>query len=417
MKIGFFTDSYVPGRSGFDNSIETFKQDFEKLGHKVYVFAPLYKNCKDKEHNVLRFNSLKILENPETRLAFPFFPTNRNLKIEEIKLDIVHAHDPFLMGMLGKYVAVQKNIPFFYTHHADYPEYTRVYFKEKFVLPFFANLLTIWFSNLSDAVIAPSYKTKNFLEKNGVKKEIHVVPTGIDINLFKKSLKERDAIRKKLKISDKAFVLIFIGRMSEEKNITFLLEVFRKALEKSKFPLNFIMVGDGQDFKKIKQISKKIKNFPFIRFVGAVSYKDVPKYYQAADVFVFSSLTETQGIVILEAMASELPVVALKDDVYNGIITNKKNGFLITQDPSTRSGQDPSTRSGQDPSVRSGQDKEKTENLFVRRIFELMNNRSLYKRISSANRQTACDFSRKKQAEKLLAIYNKIIEKERENKK
>lgn len=391
MKIGFFTDWYVPEKSGLDSSIETFKKDFEKLGHEVYIFAPSYKGCKDDDPRVLRFKSLKILEKPETRLAYPVAPIASFKKMKRTNLDIVHAHTPFSMGVLGKYLAFVKKIPFLYTHHTDYQEYSKVYFKEKLILPFFANALTSWFSNISDAVIAPSFKIKKFLKEKAVKKKIYVIPTGIDTNLFKESLEEKEKIRKKLKIPKKSFVLLFVGRMGMEKNIEFLLRAFKKLPRKKDSETIFVLVGDGPHLDKFKDLAKEMGIFHFLRFAGAVPRKEIPHYYQAADIFIFSSLTETQGIVVFEAIASGLPIVALEDDIYKNVVINEKNGFLI-----------------------AGKEKNK-EKAFSQKITRLIDDPSLRKKFSFISRQTACRFSREKQAEKLLAVYQKEIKEKIKN--
>jgi Glycosyltransferase len=250
MKIGFFTDSYYPSNSGLVTSIESFRDNIEKFGNEVYVFAPFYKGYKDLNDRVLRFRSIKIIQKPEVRFASPFFPIKYFKKASNLNLDIIHIHTPFAMGFLGKYIAIQNKKPIIYTHHTQYPEYAKFYLKEKFLLPYLAHALTIWFSNFSDAVIAPSYKVKNFLQKNGVKKKIYILPSGINTKIFKKSEKEKQQIKKELKIPSDSKILLFVGRIGKEKNIDFLLKMFKKLLEKTKIPVTLLIVGDGSILKE-----------------------------------------------------------------------------------------------------------------------------------------------------------------------
>ncbi len=388
MKIGFFTDCYLPAGFGVGTSIETFRKSLENLGHEIYIFAPFYKGYKDTNPKVFRFRSLKVIEGSEMRLASPFLPVNSFKEINRLKFDIIHAHTPFTLGFLGKYIASRHKIPLLYTHHTQYPDYAKFYLKEKILLPYLAQVVTTWFSNFSDAVIAPSYKIKKLLREYDVKKTIYILPTGIDTDIFKESPKERKNLREKLDVSFKTKLLLFVGRIGKEKNIEFLINMFKNVLEKSKIPVNLLIVGDGPYLEYFQQLSQKLKINSFIKFTGSVPYKEMPKYYQGADIFVFSSLTDTQGIVILEAMACGLPVVALKDNAFKNIVINNKNSFLINPE-----------------------DNKKEQNIFAQKVLGLLNNPLLYKKFSNNSRQIAQQFSEKKQAKKLLEIYRTLIGK------
>jgi 1,2-diacylglycerol 3-alpha-glucosyltransferase len=135
MKIGFFTDTYLPVVHGVEISIETFRKSLEKMGHKVFIYAPHAPGYKDKNPNVFRFQSIRVIEKPEMRLAFPFLPKDHFGEIIDFKLDIAHAHTPFSMGLLAKYIADHQKIPLVYTHHTHYPEYAKFYLKEKVIAP------------------------------------------------------------------------------------------------------------------------------------------------------------------------------------------------------------------------------------------------------------------------------------------
>jgi len=384
MKIGFFTDAYLPEGFGVQTSIDSFRKNLEDLGNEVYVFAPFFKSYKDANPRVFRFPSLKVIEKPEMRLAYSFLPVKSLEKINKLKFDIIHAHTPFTLGFLGKRVARQQKIPLIYTHHTQYADYAKFYLKEKILLPYIARSLISRFSNKADFVISPSYKIKNFLRELNVKKPIFILPTGIDTGRFGASEKNRTAIRKKLDLSQNAKIVIFVGRMGEEKNIDFILEAFKEVLKRNSQAV-LLMVGDGPHFENLRQNAKNLGIESSVVFTGSIDRKEVPRYYRAADVFVFASLTDTQGIVILEAMASGLPVVALKDDALKGILIPGKNGFFVN--PKNRN----------------------SRIVFAKKILEIFENFPLSKKFEAFALKTASQFSEKKQAGKLLAIYRKLI--------
>ena len=384
MRIGFFTDTYLPAIHGVAISIESFRKALESMGHEVYIYAPEAPGYKDTNPNVFRFKSKRIIKNPEMRFAFDFLPVGRSLReVSRFKLDIVHAHTPFGLGFLAKYISERQLVPLIYTHHTHYPEYAKVYLKEKIFLPYLAKIYTAWFSNLSHAIIAPSLKMKKLLQDYGVRKNvpIHILPTGIDLKIFKKSEKNRLALRKKLNISSKTKILISVSRIGKEKNQEFLLKAFAEIL-KNKDDVLFLMVGGGPFLEKLKKIAQNLKVSNRVIFTGRVPSKEVPSYYSASDIFVFASLTDTQGIVILEALSCGLPVVALKDDAFSDVVSDGKNGFLVKQD---------------------------VPKMFAKKIISLLENPSLCKRFSADGVKTAGKFSDKNLAENLIKIYKTQI--------
>jgi len=383
MKIGFFTDDYLPVTHGVEISVETFKKVLEKKGHQVFVYAPYTPGYKDETPNVFRFHAIKVIRKPEMRLAMPFLPKYKMGSVLDFKLDIAHAHTPFSMGLLAKVIAKHQKIPLVYTHHTHYPEYAKVYLKEKIITPFLARFLSTWYANLADAIIAPSYKIERLLREYGVKKKkpIHILSTGIDLKMFKKSEKNRLNLRKKLKISPETKVLIFVGRMGKEKNAAFLLKVTSEVLKKEPNIL-LLMIGDGSYLISLQKLAENLKIKKKVIFTKAIPHQEIPAYYQAADIFIFSSLTETQGIVMLEAIACGLPVVALADSAFEEIIIGNKNGFLI---------------------------KKPLPRVFAKKVLELIDNPVLCQKFSKASQEIVNNFSEENQTEKLLTIYKNLL--------
>lgn len=386
MKIGFFTDGYLPSVHGVTVSIETFRKNLEKLGHEVFVFAPAHPRYKDTNPRVFRFKSIRAFAKSDTYFALPFLPQKKQLKeILALKLDICHAHSPFNMGFFGKYISSHQDIPLVYTHHTLYSAYAKYYLKESLITPYLARVWSTWFSNLSDLVIAPSPKIKKMLKSYGVKKRIEILPTGIDTDLFKINKSARKKLREKLNISQDTQILIYAGRIVEEKNIHFILESFIK-LSKKKDNVILLLVGPALSTNPyIKKLKEKISQAGIenrVIFTGPIPHKEMPFYYQGSDIFLFASLTDTQGIVILEAEACGLPIVALRDEAFTNIVEENKNCFLV---------------------------KKANPDLFAKKILEILNNKNTWNSFSKRSYQISQKFSEEKQTKKLLKIYKLLL--------
>jgi len=386
MKIGFFTDTYLPAIHGITVSLKSFRKSLEDLGQEVFIFAPRHRGYVDKEPNIFRFRSLRIIRKPEMFFALPFLPVKNFRKIIKIKLDIIHSHTPFSMGFFGKGIAYYQKLPFIYTHHTQYPDYARIYTKERFFIPRLTKHLIKRHSNISSAVIAPSRKIKKVLRGYGVKRPIYVLPTGVDLSIFKPVPQNSQFLKKKLGVSPKTKILLYVGRIAEEKNLRFLIEVFAEIMKRRKDVL-LALVGDGPYLAKLSNLVKSLNLINNVWFIGPVVHEEIPVFYQSSDVFVFSSLTDTQGTVVSEAISCGLPIIALKDDVLRGMIVDGKNGFLVEK-----------------PSVFD----------FAGKILKVLDNNLLYQKFSAASLELADHFSQKKQAARLLDIYKtslKLAEK------
>ena len=169
--------------------------------------------------------------------------------------------------------------------------------------------------------------------------------------------------------------------MGEEKNPAFLLYSLEEILKRFN-NLVLLMVGDGPILEKLKNLALKLKIEKNVIFTGVIPHSKIPQYYQSADLFVFSSQTETQGIVILEAIASGLPVVALKDEAFKEMIIENKNGFLL---------------------------KKASPKMFAKKVLEILKNPSVYKKFSSNSQKISSSFSEENQAKKLIKIYKTLL--------
>lgn len=380
MKIGFFSDTYLPITFGTEISIETFKTWLEKLGHQVFVFAPKY-SISLEEKNVFRFPSIRLIKSPENRLMF-FHPADIK-KIVNLKLDVAHAHTPFSAGLLAKIVARQLKIPFFYTSHTLYPEYAKYWLiKNNKIFPFLMKGWLKFLGNACQGLIAPSVKMKKLLEEYGVKKPIFVLPTGLDFEKLEITHGENAAIRKKFNIPLEAKILLYVGRLTLEKNIPFLLEVFREIVKK-RDDLYFVLIGEGYLSEALKKTTSKWGIESKVIFTGRIEWQEVIKIYRQAYLFLFASLTDTQGLIIIEASYFGVPIIALKDDCYEGMLIDGKNGYTVYPHQVS---------------------------LFVEKISKLLEDRVLHQEFSKNAQEIAKNFSAENQARKLISIYQEVLE-------
>lgn len=318
MRIAFFADSYKPYLSGVTNSMELLVKELRELGHKVYIFAPRYPGHVDTDPDIIRFPSLPT-RYPKFRLAIPYIQ-----RLPEV--DLIHSHSPFQIGMLARYVAHRRHVPLVYTFHTLFTRYVHY---AKFVPEPISKLAMVnyirEFCRRCDLIISPSEMSRRVLRVWGVKNRVEVVPSGVDMQRVSLANAEekRSAIRKKYKIPENALVLLYVGRITKEKNISFLLRAFTRVAEAFRPPLYLLLVGGGPLEEEIR--GKKIKN---VVLTGEIKYPEVLSYYAVGDVFVFSSTTETQGLVLAEAKALGLPVVALFAGGLVETVRSGEDGYL-----------------------------------------------------------------------------------------
>jgi len=340
MNIGMFTDTYIPQKNGVATAIKLYRDEMKKLGHNVYLFVPQYSiNFKRHEEDIFEFPAVKYAFEKEQRIAIPV--SNNLFKIKNLELDVIHSHSPFTMGVFSNAVSGLLKIPIVGTHHTMYEHY--LHYVPQIVRPSVdqtKKMIKRWCMKLNK-VIAPTDNIRDELIEFGVPTE-HVVtiPTGIDTDRFEEETVYD--IRKEYNITDEHKIILFVGRLAKEKNIDFLIEVFDEYVKKDK-NARFVIVGDGNERKHLEKIveDKNLKNE--VIFTGALPREKVIDVYKEADLFIFASYTETQGLVVLEAMAAGTPVVALgkmgvydlmKDDTTGGIMIKEldKNDFLNAVD-------------------------------------------------------------------------------------
>ena len=332
MRIGLFTDAYYPIISGVTISVDILRTELLKLGHEVIVVTYEHDDAVDSK-GIIRLKGRKppIKVMGEYRIGKV---TKKKIdKIKELNLDIIHCHTEFTIGRLGRKAAKELNIPVVHTYHTMYEDY--IHFISKIFsgpLKFTAKKYSKSFADSADSVIFPTIKVKNAFDGYGFLKDSSIVPTGIYLEKFRRnnfSNKDLEALKKDLNINKDDLVMLFLGRMSREKGIDDLLDNC-KDICSTNDNIKLLLVGDGPDFD---YFYKKTKNLGFndkVIFTGMVAPKDVGIYYHIADLFVNFSITETQGLTYIEALASGLPLLVKYDDNLQGVIKDGVNGFSFT---------------------------------------------------------------------------------------
>jgi len=372
MKIGIFTNIYKPVINGVVNSISSFKKGLEELGHEVYIFAPKHPNYKDDEKRIFRIESVSLSSKEKYRLSLPIF--RKSLKAIK-QLDIIHTQHPFIMGYYASFFADIYNKPLIFTHHTQYEKYTHYIPFEQEITKKFTRWIVNDYANKCDCVIAPSESIKKMLLKQGIKSRIEIVPTGINLDVFENP--NREIIRKRYDFGLEQKLLLYAGRISKEKNLEFLIKSFKLILNKK--PNTYLMLV-GRSAKKgyLINLIKKLHLETKVFLVGHSNA--VQNYYGAADLLVFSSTTETQGLVLVEAMAAGTPVVAVDSPGVRDVV-NGKNGLMVKE------------------SIRE----------FSENVIRVLDDSKLREKMSQNARKTAANYSISKMSKRILQVYNSVL--------
>lgn len=328
LRVAMFTNNYLPFIGGVPISIARLKAGLTALGDAVLVVAPRYRKQPERETDVLRTPSLLALgEKREFRLANPFLPFIRR-RVRDFAPDIIHVHHPFWLGSLGVFVARRLKVPVIYTYHTRLEHYAH------FVpLPgaLFRNLISHSlirrFANRCDGIVVPTYSTEEYLRIIGVTAPTLVQPTGIEYDRFRGVDRgEVEHLRRKLGLGDER-VLVSVSRLSNEKNIDFLIDAVDRLRRSCTQAFRVLMIGDGHERRRLQARIDRLGLHECFTLIGAVPPEDMPKWYALGDIFVFASKSETQGMVILEAMAAGLPVVAVRSSGIDDVVRDGQNGF------------------------------------------------------------------------------------------
>jgi 1,2-diacylglycerol 3-alpha-glucosyltransferase len=326
MNILMLTNTFMPYVGGVARSVQRFVDEYRRQGHRVMVAAPLYKNTPKTETDVIRFPAIQHFNGTEFSLPMPL-PGRGSIEMKRFEPDIVHAHHPFALGGTAVRIATVRGVPLIFTHHTMYEKYTHYIPGDSLRLKRYVVNLVSGYCNFCDAVIAPSESVADLLRKRGVNTPIEVIPTGVDTVFFRGGAGPQ--FRKKYAIPTDAFVVGHVGRMATEKNLEFLARGVGKFLQSNSTAF-FVLVGEGPMTREISLVMDEMGVSDRFCPTGLLEQEDLSGAYKAMDAFAFSSHTETQGMVLAEAMAAGVPVVALDASGVREVVRDGINGRLLT---------------------------------------------------------------------------------------
>jgi glycosyltransferase involved in cell wall biosynthesis len=328
MNIIMMTNTYKPIVGGLEKSIEIFSREMRKKGHEVLIIAPEYKDAP-KEDGVVRIPAIQHFNGTDFSVQLPI-PLVLTKTLNKFEPDIVHSHHPFLIGDTALRTAVSHKIPLVFTFHTLYEKYTHYVPGESKSMKKFVIELSTGYSNLCDYVFAPSESVAEILKDRGVKSPIEINPTGIYTENFKTN-DVKDGIRKSLDIPKGAYVIGYAGRVEPEKNMVFLAKAVSEFITHNK-DVYFLILGKGSELDKVKAIFKEKNIENQLRAPGVLKEEKLRKAYGAMDVFAFASLSETQGLVLVEAMAAKVPVVAIDAPGVREVLKSSSNGYMVQKE-------------------------------------------------------------------------------------
>jgi len=412
MRIGYFSDSYLPKVDGISYSIENFRHELEALGHEVFIFAPRPTlTYREPSKHIIRFPAIKGLFFDDYLTTF-FFPPQEMKKIEKLNLDLIHYHTPGQMGMFGAYFALRNNIPLVTTYHTDLFEYVKHYpavLAGTIALSMLAPVITgggmseyrtalnsikpeksvdrwnqkivergvTMIHNHCDVVIAPSQKIKAQLEGWQTVAPIVILPTGIDkINTTEPEVKR---VREQYGLHPADEVILFVGRIGTEKNIGLGISAFDHIIA-ARPQAKLLIVGTGEDLEAFKQQAEASGHSARIIFTGQIPREKLGAIYACAKIFAFPSVTDTQGLAVNEAARAGLPIVMVDHEVTE-VMHDGQNGFYSKNNARQ----------------------------FASKIITLLSNESLRQRFSASSVKLAGKYSISIQTHKLVSLYEDTI--------
>ena len=392
MRIGLFTETYTPYISGLVTSVAMLKKALEKEGHEVYVVTANLESFKYEWNPVERV--LKIPGLPtgiyDSRLT-SIYPLKAVNKIRGWKLDVIHSQTEFAIGTFARLIAKQYNIPLIHTYHTLYEDYvhyiTKGYFN-KSSKKLVEYITRFYCDTTATELIVPTNKIyKLFKEKYAFDKNIHIIPTGIEVErFFIENIDNRQIknLRNTYKISKKDFIILFVGRIAEEKNIKFLINAQKKLVKKSK-NIKLLIVGDGPDKESYEKLVKNYNLEDNVIFTGKVSWEDMPYYYHVATIFTTASKSETQGLTVIEAMAANTVPLCIKDEAFQSMVTDELNGLFF-----------------------------ETEEEYIKQVIKLYEDKKELQYLNKQARIQAEHYGSKNYADRALEVYERAIKEKKE---
>ncbi len=325
MKILITTDWYVPTINGVVMSVLNLRRELLRRGHDVRILtlSSSLRSCEADGVTYIGSIGAGIIY-PGARIMAAFFSSHVN-DLLAWQPDIIHSQCEFSTFLIARFISKNLNIPIVHTYHTVYEDYAH------YVMPGKRSgqqvaALSRWILGYTSCVIAPTEKVQAILNRYGIDRDIHVLPTGIDLRQFTKapSIETKTAIRQRLGIPENNRILLYVGRLAKEKNLE---ELFRYHARRNDPSLTLLVAGDGPYRRELERMADEWHIRSLVRFAGMIPPEQISDYYHLGDLFVSASVSETQGLTYIEALASGLPALCRKDECLNGVIMNDVNGW------------------------------------------------------------------------------------------
>lgn len=388
LHIAHFTNMYHPVINGVVRSISDYRKAFTELGHLSFVFAQ-HTDYQDQEPFVFRYPSLELPISLDIPAVIPVSLFVDKL-LPSLKLDVIHSHHPVLLGLTAASKAQKLDLPLVFTFHSQYREYSHYLpVPQPDIQDFVQDMIQLWLGNYirkCHHIIVPSAGMAAILEDEyGLQDGYSIIPNGIDLSPFQHP--QDGSLRHQLGWTNSK-IMITVGRLAQEKNWQTLLKASAIAMQ-SDPDLRLVIIGDGAEKPDLIQLAADLGIAARVEFLGKISFDEIPAYLRAADCFVYASVTETQGLVTLEAIAAGLPVVAVDAVGTSDIVREGIEGYLTANDSAALS----------------------------RGMIKLFKNPENMARFSSAAKQRAYTFSIQNQARQLEAVYYQAIKDHHDGKR
>jgi 1,2-diacylglycerol 3-alpha-glucosyltransferase len=387
LRIAFFTNYYHPVVNGVVRSVASFREILTEQGHNVFVFAQADNEYEDKEPFIFRYPSLSLPLQMDIAAVIPVSSFVDQL-LPALKPHIIHTHHPILLGQTAANKAADLNIPLVFTFHTQYWEYTHyIPFPQEVIQEFLKNAVHNWlkvFMRKCQHIVIPSESMKEILISDyGLEDRYTVIPTGTDLKPFLQA--DGKTLRQSKGWQDDK-VIVSIGRLGSEKNWETLLGAAAQVYAQHP-DMRLVLIGDGPQKQTLEALAAELGIGERVTFTGQLPFEEIPTYLKAADMFSFASVTETQGLVTIEAMAAGLPVVAVDGSGTHDIVDHGKNGFLVENDP----------------------------NALASAIGEMLSGPQQMKQFSAAALKKAKRFDLNRLGKQMIKVYEQAIQDKKDN--
>jgi 1,2-diacylglycerol 3-alpha-glucosyltransferase len=376
LRIAVFSDSFLPILNGVSVSIDALVAELRNRGHSVHVYTASSPHYKDPDPNTYRFHAIETSFAPNYPLAIPpFYPMLQSFRRHAY--DLIHTHTPFTIGFVGLRWAESHGLPIISTYHTLYDRYAHYIpiFPKRYLRFKIAKHTNFYYNNV-DHVITPSEVAMKWLQRHSVTTDITVIPTGAP----RRRLMDRSEVRSQLGITPEQRILLYVGRLAKEKNMGVLFDMAAIAFRHDP-TLRLWLVGDGPYREECAAMVRKLGIGDRVKFVGFIPRPDVDPYYEAADLFVFSSLSETQGLVVQEAMVYGVPAVAVAGGGATAGVVEGQNGFTVRNDAES----------------------------FAGKVIEVLSDDSLHAKLSDGAIQFVRTHGTAEMTDKVLEVYRSVL--------